>query len=154
MVDLRDAEGLAFPRTRAALRNAELAPRRRAVARQRAGKAIHTHSDRVPWCLTCHVALEGPPGGAAYMIVDGERLDWTPGAATVCDTTFFHSAHNDHAEQDMHLLHLEVFHPDLREDERRALRVLHNYLGDARERRADALSPFVAGLENAFLLDP
>mmetsp|Transcript_28352 Transcript_28352/g.91735 ORF Transcript_28352/g.91735 Transcript_28352/m.91735 type:complete len:324 (+) Transcript_28352:417-1388(+) len=146
MVHLRDDR---FPRATRAFAGAPLAPRYASIARQRAGRAIHTHSDRVPWILTCHVALEGPDD-AAYMVVDGERLPWTPGRATVCDTTFFHSAHNDHAARDMHLLHVDFYHPDLGDDERHALGLLHAYEADAAADRRAALAPGVSALEAAF----
>ena len=136
----------AFPAVARALRGAPLAPRRRCIARQRADRSIHAHSDRVPWALTCHITLEG----RGHMVVDGARLDWTPGEATVCDTTFFHSAHNEHATEDVYLVHLDVFHPGLSADERHALDALSRHLAAARRRRAAALSPFVAGLESAF----
>ena len=143
MVDITPG---AFPAVARALRGAPLAPRRRCIARQRADRSIHAHSDRVPWALTCHITLEG----RGHMVVDGERLDWTPGEATVCDTTFFHSAHNEHPTEDVYLVHLDVFHPGLSADERHALEALHRHLAAARRRRAAALSPFVAGLESAF----
>ena len=149
MVHLREER---FPRAMRALEGAPVAPRYASIARQRAGKAIHTHSDRVPWILTCHVALEGPRD-AAYMVVDGERLDWQPGAATVCDTTFFHSAHNDHAVRDMHLLHVDFYHPDLSDDEVHALDVLHQQEAHAKAERASQLRPFVSQLEAAFRAD-
>ena len=75
------------------------------------------------------------------MVVDGERLDWTPGEATVCDTTFFHSAHNEHPTEDVYLVHLDVFHPGLSADERHALEALSRHLAAARRRRAAALLP-------------
>ena len=143
MVDITPG---AFPAVARALRGAPLAPRRRCIARQRADRSIHAHSDRVPWALTCHITLEG----RGHMVVDGERLDWTPGEATVCDTTFFHSAHNEHPTEDVYLVHLDVFHPGLSADERHALEALSRHLAAARRRRAAALSPFVAGLESAF----
>jgi hypothetical protein len=141
-----DVSPRAFPRIARALRGAPLAPRRRCVARQRASHSIHAHSDRVPWALTCHVTLEG----SGHMVVDGARMEWEAGKATVCDTTFFHSAHNEHASEDVYLLHLDVFHPELSGDERYALEELHSHLATARRHRAAALSPFVAGLESAF----
>ena len=103
--------------------------------------------------LTCHVALEGPEG-AAYMMVDDQRLDWTVGGPpTLCDTTFFHSAHNEHATEDMHLLHVDVYHPDLSLDEREAMTALHRHLDVAGAKRMQRLTPFVGSLERAFAAD-
>ncbi|KAJ8599266.1 hypothetical protein CTAYLR_006776 [Chrysophaeum taylorii] len=140
-----------FPRCVSALRDvgAPIAPRYASVARQRAGRAIKTHTDRIPWMLTCHVPLFGPKRNA-YLLVDGERCDWTPGKATVVDTTFHHSAHNDHQYDDMHLLHVDFFHPDLSRDECHALQVLHRHLGLAKTQRKRELKPVVSRLEAAF----
>ena len=139
-----------FPVAEAALAAvaAPLAPRFASVARQRAGTAIHRHADRVPWILTAHLPLAGPRN--AYLVVDGNRVPWTPGVATVTDTTFFHSAHNDHATEDALLLHVDFYHPDLDDAEVAALATLHAELDRAEARRKAELRPFVARLESAW----
>mmetsp|Transcript_24954 Transcript_24954/g.74890 ORF Transcript_24954/g.74890 Transcript_24954/m.74890 type:complete len:322 (-) Transcript_24954:19-984(-) len=149
MVHLSDVQ---FAAAEDALRRVPVSPRFRSIARQRADRAIHRHSDRVPWVLTCHVALDGPEG-SAYMVVDGERMEWTIGSPTLCDTTFFHSAHNEHPTDDMHLLHVDVFHPDLSADERAALTALHRHLDEAEAKRLRELTPVVSLLESAFAAD-
>ena len=80
----------AFPAVARALRNAPLAPRRKCIARQRADRSIHAHS-AAPGPDVPHHAGGARPHGRGR-----QRLDWTPGEATVCDTTFFHSTHNEH----------------------------------------------------------
>lgn len=137
-----------FPRCVRALRavDAPIAPRYASIARQRAGRSLRQHTDRIPWMLTCHVPLFGPQR-AAYMLVDGQRCNWTPGKPTVIDTTFQHSAHNEDSKEDMHLLHIDFFHPDLSREEMHAMRILHRHLQIAKTQRTKELKPIVSLLE-------
>lgn len=140
-----------FPRVVRALRDvdAPIAPRYVSVARQKAGRSLRPHTDRIPWMLTCHIPLFGPQR-SAYMLVDGERCNWTPGKPTVVDTTYQHSAHNDDNKDDMVLLHIDFFHPDLSLDEMQAMRILHRHLHIAKTQRAKELKPLINSLEAAF----
>ena len=84
----------------------------------RSGGAVAA-SDRATYAE----ALWGEEGeragsGAAGMIVAGEARPWTE--PLVFDTSFVHSAYND-GDAPADYLHIDFYHPELTENERRAL---------------------------------
>ena len=68
-----------------------------------------------------HMPLKGPAAGSG-MVVHGMRQDWCVGEAVVMDTTFPHSTYNE-SDEDVFLLLVDFWHPDLSIDEMDALRV-------------------------------
>ena len=133
---------------------APIGTRYASVARQRAQKVLRTHNDMNPMVLTCHLPLYGPNNEEAYMIVNGTKSLWLPKVPTVIDTTYYHSAHNDHPTDDMYLLHIDFFHPDLTPDEKFALSLLHRHNEQAILQRQALYKPIVSKLEDLFRASP
>lgn len=99
-----------------------LGPRLAAIARQEAGTGIPEHCDYMNFMLTVHTALYGPEAGCG-MVVNGVERDWVPGGdPIVMDTTFLHETYN-RSDQDLYLLLVDFWHPDLSTDEIDALRI-------------------------------
>jgi hypothetical protein len=97
-----------------------IGPRLVAIAKQEAHSGIPEHCDFMNWMLTLHTALDGPDQGCG-IIVNGVARDWTVGDPVVMDTTFLHQTYNT-SDQDMYLLLVDFWHPDLSIDEVDALR--------------------------------
>jgi len=97
-----------------------LGPRHIAIARQRPGSGIPEHSDLINTQLTLHLPLQVGNGDAG-IVVNGEALEWVEGIPLIIDTTFVHSTYNRGTE-DVLLLLVDFWHPDLSLDEIRALR--------------------------------
>ena len=71
--------------------------------------------------------------GAAGMIVAGEARAWTE--PLVFDTSFVHSAYND-GDAPADYLHIDFYHPELTENERRALSIFQRCQGRWKKSRA------------------
>ena len=71
--------------------------------------------------------------GAAGMIVAGEARPWTE--PLVFDTSFVHSAYND-GDAPADYLHIDFYHPELTENERRALSIFQRCQGRWKKSRA------------------
>jgi hypothetical protein len=97
-----------------------IGPRLVAIAKQEAHSGIPEHCDFMNWMLTLHTALDGPREGCG-IIVHGVARDWTVGDPVVMDTTFLHETYNT-SDQDLYLLLVDFWHPDLSIDEIDALR--------------------------------
>jgi hypothetical protein len=97
-----------------------MGPRLVAIAKQKARTGIPEHYDYMNWMLTLHTALGGPREGCG-IVVDGVRRDWTVGDPVVMDTTFAHETYNE-SDEDLYLLLVDFWHPDLGVDEIDALR--------------------------------
>jgi hypothetical protein len=97
-----------------------IGPRLVAIAKQEAHSGIPEHCDFMNWMLTLHTALDGPQEGCG-IIVNGVARDWTVGDPVVMDTTFLHETYNT-SDQDLYLLLVDFWHPDLSIDEIDALR--------------------------------
>jgi aspartyl/asparaginyl beta-hydroxylase (cupin superfamily) len=97
-----------------------IGPRLVAIAKQEAHSGIPEHCDFMNWMLTLHTALHGPEEGCG-IIVNGVARDWTVGDPVVMDTTFLHETYNT-SDQDLYLLLVDFWHPDLSIDEIDALR--------------------------------
>lgn len=123
-----------FPETMRILRdesvvgmNRRMGPRLTAIARQKSGSGIPEHYDYMNWMLTLHTALRGPKKGEGEgvggcgIIINGTKWDWIVGDPIVMDTTFPHETYND-SDEDLYLLMVDFWHPDLSVDEIDALR--------------------------------
>jgi aspartyl/asparaginyl beta-hydroxylase (cupin superfamily) len=102
-----------------------IGPRLVAIACQKAKSGIPKHCDYMNWMLTLHTALNDVgdgDGGCCGMVVDGIRKDWKVGEPVVMDTTFRHSTYNTSHKDDMYLLLVDFWHPDLSLDEIDAMR--------------------------------
>ena len=97
-----------------------LGPRHVALAKQQRG-GIPAHSDLINTQLTLHLPLKGGGSGDAGIVVNGEALEWVDGRPLVIDTTFVHSTYNEGTE-DVVLLLVDFWHPDLSNIEIKALR--------------------------------
>jgi beta-hydroxylase len=97
-----------------------MGPRLVAIAKQKARTGIPEHYDYMNWMLTLHTALGGPREGCG-IVVDRVRRDWTVGDPVVMDTTFAHETYNE-SDEDLYLLLVDFWHPDLGVDEIDALR--------------------------------
>ena len=98
-----------------------MGPRLTAIARQKANSGIPEHVDFMNWMLTLHTALWGPKEGAG-IVVNGIRKDWTVGDPVVMDTSYLHHTYNESEDEDLYLLMVDFWHPDLSVDEIDALR--------------------------------
>jgi aspartyl/asparaginyl beta-hydroxylase (cupin superfamily) len=98
-----------------------MGPRLTAIARQKANSGIPKHVDFMNWMLTLHTALWGPKDGAG-IVVNGIRKDWTVGDPVVMDTTYLHHTYNESEDEDLYILIVDFWHPDLSVDEIDALR--------------------------------
>ena len=127
-----------------------LGPRLVAIARQKAKSGIPNHFDYMNWMLTLQLplilgeagetfsrkTLEGNNATVAVaaavaatatnsnqygIIVNGKRGEWKIGKPIIIDTTYEHSTYND-SEDDIYILLIDIWHPDLSKDEIDALR--------------------------------
>jgi hypothetical protein len=97
-----------------------IGPRLVALAKQSAQSGIPEHCDFMNFMLTVHMTIQGPSQGCG-IVVDGIKRDWIVGDPVVVDTTFKHHTYND-SDQDLYLLIVDFWHPDLSVDEIDALR--------------------------------
>ena len=75
---------------------------------------IAPHAGPTNLRLRCHLALDVPPG--CGLTVGGITGGWTPGRCIVFDDSFVHEAWND-GERDRVVLIVDLWHPDLSDDE-------------------------------------
>lgn len=94
------------------------------------GASIAPHHGPSNIRLRVHLPLSVPPGGAdaAALTVAGEARAWVEGRPLVFDDTYEHSAVNRAAVERTVLL-FDVWHPELRQDEREAIAAM---FGEAR----------------------
>ena len=71
--------------------------------------------------LICHLPLVVPPG--CGFRVGNETREWEPGKLLIFDDTIEHEAWNDSSE-DRIILIFDVWRPELRDDERRAVTMM------------------------------
>jgi hypothetical protein len=122
----QDEQLLLFPETMRILQEVvgterRMGPRLTAIARQKANSGIPEHVDFMNWMLTLHTVLWGPKERAG-IVVNGIRKDWTVGDPVVMDTTYLHHTYNESQDEDLYLLMVDFWHPDLSVDEIDALR--------------------------------
>eukprot|EP00978_Attheya_sp_CCMP212_P035439 scaffold154377_cov53-Attheya_sp.AAC.1 len=106
-----------------------IGPRLVALARQTAHSGIPPHVDYMNWMLTLHIPIAHGTNTNniigtrtnAGMRVNGVAHEWIIGHAVVMDTSFPHETYND-SDQDVYLLMIDFWHPDLSLDELDALR--------------------------------
>ena len=115
-----------FPVTAQILEDLEIPTAIRGVmfARMVPRSAVARHSDGRNFILTCHLGLEVPKEGC-WVETAGERKEWEEGKAIVLDTSFHHETGNE-SDQDRFVLIIDVWHPDLTEEERAALKVVYD----------------------------
>lgn len=89
------------------------------ISRLRPGIVLPPHFGLSNIKLTVHLALELPASGCS-LTVGGETRTWMLDDFLIFDDSFLHTASN-HAERDRTVLIFDIWHPDLSEEERRAL---------------------------------
>ena len=120
-----------FPATMALLNSIagekRLGPRHTAVARQAAGSGIPIHSDMMNWMLTMHLPLlrkrktVEAKESSVTITIDDTTINWEVGKPTIIDTSYKHMTRNV-GDEDMYLLMVDFWHPDLTEREISALK--------------------------------
>jgi len=95
------------------------------VSRLRPGTHVTSHYGATNLRLRCHLALKVPTGNCAIR-VDGQLRQWKEGECLVFDDFLLHEAWN-HASGDRVVLIVDLWHPDLADEEIRLLEGLHRY---------------------------
>mmetsp|Transcript_71342 Transcript_71342/g.149114 ORF Transcript_71342/g.149114 Transcript_71342/m.149114 type:complete len:451 (-) Transcript_71342:31-1383(-) len=91
---------------------------------------ILPHSDNLSYVLTSHLALELEEGKCS-ITVGNETKHWKEGEMIMLDTTFIHSTKNE-SSKPRYVLVFRFWHPQLTEEERRAIHVSHAILAAAK----------------------
>ena len=94
--------------------------------------------------------------GLAGITVADEANAWvdsdgTTERAVVADTTYPHSAYND-GDEAAYILFIDFWHPDLTDEELRALRLFHASVGEHTSKRARVLDGVRQDLERTFAM--
>lgn len=82
------------------------------------GTIIHPHCGPTNARLRCHLGLDTPPG--CWLEVAGQRRSWQAGKCLKFDDSFRHCVGNE-SDRRRAILVVDLWHPELSEDERRAL---------------------------------
>ncbi|KAG8460169.1 hypothetical protein KFE25_014314 [Diacronema lutheri] len=85
------------------------------------GSTIEPHTAPCNLRLRCHLPLRVPPGDGCAMELAGARQPWAEGKLLVFDDCYEHAVWNRTAEPRVLLL-FDLWHPDLAESERAAVR--------------------------------
>jgi len=110
-----------FPGTMRLLESLDLVGDRSvAFNRQKAHTGLATHSDKMNYVLAGHVGIALP--AECGIEVSGERFQWETDRVTVIDNSFPHHTWND-SEEDRIIFYFDFFHPELSQEERRALMI-------------------------------
>lgn len=94
-------------------------------SRMAAGTSIAPHQGPTNMRLRCHLGIVVPPG--CELIVDGVGGAWHEGRCLVFDDSFVHEARNT-SGRDRIVLIVDIWHPDLTDDEVSLLEGLHRYI--------------------------
>jgi hypothetical protein len=86
---------------------------------------IAPHAGPTNLRLRVHLALDVPPG--CGLTVGGMPATWTPGRCLVFDDAFVHDAWND-SDRERVVLIVDLWHPDLSDDEVALLEGLHGHV--------------------------
>uniref|UniRef100_A0A1I8A8V3 Asp_Arg_Hydrox domain-containing protein n=1 Tax=Steinernema glaseri TaxID=37863 RepID=A0A1I8A8V3_9BILA len=75
--------------------------------------------------LRCHLGIEVPDDKEhCYMIVGGQKFNWTKGSCTVIDDSFPHSVNLKGCSEDRTVLVVDFWNPQLKEKERECLHAI------------------------------
>lgn len=95
------------------------------LSRMRAGTHISAHRGPTNLRLRCHLGIAVPEGDCAIRVGDETRT-WTEGQCMVFDDHFEHEAWN-HTAEDRIVLIVDLWHPELTNDEVELLAGLHRF---------------------------
>mmetsp|Transcript_60938 Transcript_60938/g.83684 ORF Transcript_60938/g.83684 Transcript_60938/m.83684 type:complete len:329 (-) Transcript_60938:98-1084(-) len=114
--------GMLFPSTMDALDRAEVPYGARLLGfNKQSGKSgVCRHSDGCNFILRCHLGLSGPVSECG-MLLGGSLLRWDVGKAFVFDSSFYHETFNN-SDDPRFILNIDVWHPDVRDEEKKALK--------------------------------
>lgn len=98
-------------------------------AKMPANTKIAPHSDNLNYILTSHLALELEEGSCTFTAGNQEK-HWKEGEMLVVDTSYIHSCVNKSA-RDRYVLVFRFWHPDLSDEELRAIQLSHAILARA-----------------------
>lgn len=112
-------------------------------SRLKPGTHIAVHRGPTNMRLRCHLGLQVPDGDCALR-VGGETRGWKEGDCIVFDDHFEHEAWN-HADRDRIVLIVDLWHPDLSDEEVERLEGLHWYAAEV----AQSLSKYWAANSRA-----
>jgi len=110
---------LRFPRTMQALAKYEATsppPRHVIISRLPPGCSTEPRSDLQNFLLTTHIPLSG----VGQLTCGGESVEYEAGKPVVFDSTHSYSVTNT-GQEDLLLLHVDFWHPDVTEDEKQML---------------------------------
>lgn len=117
-----------FPRTLEILKACHVPVSVRGVvfARQAPKSGVAQHSDGRNFILTGHLGLMVPPRvEECVMVVAGEARPWQENKLLLLDTSFLHHTENN-SDHDRYVLIIDVWHPEVTEQEKTALRFLYD----------------------------
>ena len=97
------------------------------------GTRVAPHEGPTNMRLRCHLGIDVPDGCA--LRVSGETHTWQEGRCVVFDDTFTHEVWNT-SDRERVVLVVDLWHPDLTDDEVALLRGLHRYAIEAGTRVA------------------
>jgi len=87
------------------------------ISLMRPGTVVRPHTGSTNARLRIHMGIQIPPKGV-YLRVDNETRTWTEGKCTVIDDSYVHEVWH-HADTTRIVLIVDVWHPDMDEEQRR-----------------------------------
>ena len=119
-----------FPRTMRLIEDLDLVSMREvALNKQAPGSGLIAHSDKFNYMLTGHLGVSVPTysnqtaPAMCGLEINGTVKSWTEGKLLVIDNSFMHRTWNDSPKEPRVILYFDFWHPDLSEEERRALAI-------------------------------
>lgn len=144
-----------FPGTMKLLEDLDLiGDREVAFHRQQPHTGLQRHSDKVNYVLAGHIGIYLPDGGETCGIqVDDQDCRWHEDEVLIIDNSFPHHTWND-SEEERVIFYFDFFHPELSEEERRALTIFKDTWKKHTRRQSAVRQNSVSQLERLFAMTP